>query len=91
MGSEYKERRMVSGRLKAEQLKKTGAKIIIVACHNCFDQITDLNKKYELGLRVVSFKELIVESMIIPDEMRPAESESANFDFSEGDSKGEGI
>ncbi|KIX15170.1 (Fe-S)-binding protein [Dethiosulfatarculus sandiegensis] len=89
MGPEYKERRMTSGRLKAEQLKKTGAKTIIVACHNCFDQITDLNKKYELGLRIVSFKELIVESMIIPEEMRPAGGESSTRDIAEPEAKGD--
>jgi Fe-S oxidoreductase len=72
-GSEFKRRRMASGKVKADQIKATGAEMIIVPCHNCFDQITDLNKEYELGLKVVSFKELIVESMIIPEKFIPPE------------------
>ncbi|KMY69095.1 hypothetical protein AAU61_06135 [Desulfocarbo indianensis] len=75
MGAEFKKRRMISGKIKAEQIKATGAKIIIVPCHNCFDQITDLNKEYELGLKVVSFKELICESMIIPEKFIPKEED----------------
>lgn len=75
MGAEFKKRRMISGRIKAEQIKATGAEMIIVPCHNCFDQINDLNKEYELGLKVVSFKEIIVESMIIPEKFIPQEEE----------------
>lgn len=71
MGSEFKSRRMVSGKVKAEQIKATGAKIVITPCHNCFDQITDLNEEYELGVKVASIKEIICEQMIIPDHLKP--------------------
>jgi len=72
-GPEYKRRRMESGRIKAEQIKTTGAKYIISPCHNCFDQLTDLNIEYNLGIKVVSFKELITRSMICPDKFKPIE------------------
>ena len=74
MGPQYKPVRMVSGRVKAEQIKATHAKIVIAPCHNCFDQINDLSEEYDLGVKAVSLKELIVESMIIPERMQiPAE------------------
>ena len=73
MGSEFKRRRMKSGKVKADQIKATGAKKIIVPCHNCFDQIRDLNQEYELGLDVISFKDIIVESMIMPEKFIPKE------------------
>lgn len=73
MGPEFKRRRMKSGRIKAEQIRATGATIIISPCHNCFDQLTDLSKEYDLGLKVVPFKELICESMIIPEKFIPKE------------------
>ena len=76
MGPEYRERRMKSGKVKADQIKETGAKLIIAPCHNCFDQLNDLSKEYQLGAKVVSFKELIVESMIIPEKFRPEEAEA---------------
>jgi len=74
-GPEFKKRRMASGKVKAEQIKATGAELIIVPCHNCFDQINDLNKEYDLGVKVVSFKELIVESMVIPEKFIPPEED----------------
>ena len=75
MGAEFKKRRMESGRVKAEQIRATGAKTIVVPCHNCFDQIRDLNKEYDLGVNVVSFKEVITEAMIVPEKFRPVEAD----------------
>ena len=75
MGPEFKKRRLESGRIKAEQIKATGAKIVISPCHNCFDQIGDLNKEYNLGIKVVQFKEVITEAMIIPEKFRPVETD----------------
>jgi Fe-S oxidoreductase len=71
MGPEFKSRRMASGRVKAGQIKASGAKIVITPCHNCFDQITDLNEEYDLGVKVASLKEIICESMVIPDPLKP--------------------
>ena len=70
MGPDYKPFRMASGKLKADQIRQTGAKIVITPCHNCFDQINDLSEEYELGIKALSFKEIIVESMIVPDHMK---------------------
>ncbi len=75
MGAPFKRRRMESGKVKAEQIRATGATTIIVPCHNCFDQINDLNKEYDLGVKVVAFKEIITELMVIPDDMQPVEEE----------------
>ena len=58
-----------------DQIKETGAKVLIVPCHNCYDQLNDLNKDYELGLKIMHFKTIISEMMIIPDEMKPEEEE----------------
>ncbi len=75
MGAEFRKRRIESGRIKAEQIKATGAKIVISSCHNCFDQIGDLNKEYNLGIKVVQFKEVITEAMIIPEKFKPVETD----------------
>ena len=70
MGPDYRPGRMITGKVKADQIKATGAKIVISPCHNCFDQIRDLGEKYELGIKVVCFKELLLETMIIPDNFK---------------------
>ena len=79
-GPPFKKRRMASGKVKADQIKATGAKVVISPCHNCFDQLNDLNKEYELGIKVVSFKDIIVESMIVPEKFKPVEEEDENGD-----------
>ncbi len=70
MGPDYKPARMASGSVKAEQIKATGAKIVVAPCHNCFDQINDLSEEYDLGVKALSLKEIIVESMVVPDHMK---------------------
>jgi Fe-S oxidoreductase len=70
MGPHYKPVRMASGRVKADQIRATGAKIVITPCHNCFDQINDLSEVYDLGVKAVALKEILVESIIIPAHMR---------------------
>jgi Fe-S oxidoreductase len=72
MGQEYKEKRMQSGKVKAGQIRATGAKIVIAPCHNCFDQIRDLNAAYTLEIRLTTFKEILYDAMIIPDAFKIA-------------------
>ena len=41
-----------------------------------FDQINDLSEEYDLGVKALSLKEIIVESMIIPDHIRRISEEN---------------
>ena len=75
MGGEMRKHRLKSGAVKAEQIRATGAKIVFVPCHNCIDQIRDLSKEYDLGIKAVHFKEIIAENMEIPEEMIPKEED----------------
>jgi Fe-S oxidoreductase len=77
MGPSYKRRRMASGKVKAEQIRATGAKVLVVPCHNCFDQLRDLDKEYELGIKVVHFKTIIPEVWELPEHLKPKEEEAA--------------
>jgi hypothetical protein len=40
------------GKIKTDQIKASGAKIVIAPCHNCIDQLMELNKKYALGVQI---------------------------------------
>ncbi|HUU79812.1 MAG TPA: (Fe-S)-binding protein [Acidobacteriota bacterium] len=75
MGGEMKAHRLKSGKIKAEQIRETGAKIVLVPCHNCIDQIRDLSKEYDLGIKAIHFKEAIAERMEIPENMIPKEED----------------
>ncbi len=43
---EFNEKRKLKGKRKVDQVMATGAQIVIVPCHNCMDQMNDLNKWY---------------------------------------------
>ena len=75
MGGEMRKYRLKSGKVKLEQIRETGAKIVFVPCHNCIDQIRDLAKENDLDIKAIHFKEAITEHMEIPEEMIPKEEE----------------
>ena len=75
MGGEMRKDRLKAGKIKADQIRETGAKVVFVPCHNYIDQIRDLSKEYDLGIKAVHFKEVITELMEIPEEMIPKEEE----------------
>jgi Fe-S oxidoreductase len=46
----YTEERLAYGKMKADQIKATGAELVIAPCHNCRDQILkDLPKAHDMG------------------------------------------
>lgn len=46
----YNEERLAYGKIKADQIKETGAQIVIAPCHNCRDQIMKgLTPKFDMG------------------------------------------
>lgn len=65
MGETIHPYRMAKGKLKAEQIKNTGAKIVVSPCHNCFDQLSDIAKYYELGVEIKHIHHLVSEALII--------------------------
>jgi Fe-S oxidoreductase len=69
-GPSWKTARVKANSVKAEQLKATGAKIIITPCHNCHSGIEDIINYYKLGMHVRFFSEILVSVMEIPEELR---------------------
>ena len=63
--SEYNERRLKVGELKAEQIRATGAKVVITPCHNCVDQLTQLNHTYKLGIKIKTLAEIVADALVI--------------------------
>ncbi len=62
---EYKERRIEAGKIKAEQIRKTGAKIVATPCHNCIDQIMELNQHYKLGVKIKTVAEIVADALVL--------------------------
>ena len=62
--SEYGDRRVASGKIKAEQIRATGAKIIATPCHNCADQLLEISKHYKLRTEVMAVVELVYSALV---------------------------
>ncbi|MFH1740523.1 MAG: response regulator [bacterium] len=69
--AEYNSRRIEVARVKADQLRTTGAKIVATACHNCIDGLSDLIRKYDLGMKTATVGELLAEALVMPKALIP--------------------
>jgi Fe-S oxidoreductase len=69
--SEYTPRRLKSAKIKADQLKATGAKIVVTSCHNCVDGLADLIKHYKLDMKVTQLVNLVANALIIEPRAVP--------------------
>jgi Fe-S oxidoreductase len=63
--SEYNDRRMKIAEIKADQIRKTGAKIVATPCHNCVDQLMQINFTYKLGVQIKTLAEIVADSIIL--------------------------
>ena len=73
--AEYAERRIAAGKPKAEQIRQTGARLVVAACENCRLQIGDLNEHYDLNVRISALTDLVVRAMRLPRPLPGAEAE----------------
>ncbi len=62
--SEYNERRMKIAEIKAEQIRRTGASVVVTPCHNCVDQLMQIDNKFKLGVRVKTLAEIVADAII---------------------------
>jgi Fe-S oxidoreductase len=63
--AEWSEARIKAGKPKADQIRQTGAKIVVTSCDNCRHQINELSEHYNLGIKVTSLTELTVQALVI--------------------------
>ena len=67
--SEYPPERLKSAKIKADQLKATGAKVVVTSCHNCVDGLTDVIRHYKLGMKVAQLVNLTAGALVIPERV----------------------
>jgi Fe-S oxidoreductase len=61
----FAERRIKIGKLKADQIKETRAQVVVTPCHNCIDQLMELNKHYKLGIEIKTVCEVVADAIVI--------------------------
>jgi Fe-S oxidoreductase len=63
---EFLDLRLKSGDKKVEQIRATGAKIVVTPCENCRLQLDSLNQKHNLGIKISSMMDWVAEAMELP-------------------------
>lgn len=63
--SEYGDRRMKIAELKAEQIRRTGATTVVTPCHNCVDQLIQINNKFKLGVNIKTLGEIVADALVL--------------------------
>jgi Fe-S oxidoreductase/ActR/RegA family two-component response regulator len=71
--SEYTPKRLQSAKVKADQIRATGAKVVVTSCHNCVDGLNDLIKHYELDCEVKQLVNLVANALVLPEAEKSAE------------------
>ncbi len=61
----YAKRRLETGKIKAEQIRKTEAQIVVTPCHNCIDQLSELNREYDLKVEIKTVSEVVADALVI--------------------------
>lgn len=66
LGEDTLDFRMKSARVKADQVKATGARILTTACENCHTQLSNLNDHYKMGVDVKFLSSMVAEALARP-------------------------
>jgi len=64
LGEDNLDFRMKSVKVKVDQVKQTGAKILATACENCHTQLSDLNKHYNMGVEVRFLSSMVADALV---------------------------
>jgi len=64
LGDENLDFRMKSSRVKVDQVKATGAKILATACENCHTQLSNLNDHYKMDMDVKFLSSMVADALI---------------------------
>jgi len=62
-GPPYKMERIKNNKEKAQQLKATGAQVLIAPCHNCHSGLEDVVEYYKLDMEVKFLGDILFETM----------------------------
>ena len=65
--SEFAKERIAAGKVKAEQIQKTGAEIVVTSCHNCLDQLDEIRRHYKLKVKIQNLSELVAAAIVWPE------------------------
>jgi len=66
MTTGYNEERVFYGRRKMDQIRTTGADMVVIPCHSCHGQLNDIKEKHDMEALTVKYLwELVADCMIV--------------------------
>ncbi len=69
----------IGGATKADQIRKTGATIVVAPCANCKKQLREVCEDHGLGhVQVVGLHDLLLKAIVPPPHMRVARADAAD-------------
>jgi len=66
----FAQRRIEAGKIKADQIKRTGAQVVATPCHNCIDQLMELKKHYQLPIEIKTVCEIAADALVLEGKGR---------------------
>jgi len=65
-------RTMIGGKLKADQIRRSGCKILVAPCANCKKQLRELVEDQKIDCEVVGLHDLIYKAIIFDESLKVA-------------------
>jgi Fe-S oxidoreductase len=62
---EFSPRRIAAGKIKADEIRATGANVVLQSCHNCTDQLKEIVDHYHIDAKVMNLAELIAPALVL--------------------------
>ncbi|MFH0823873.1 MAG: (Fe-S)-binding protein [Pseudomonadota bacterium] len=62
---EFAKRRIAAGKVKGDEIRATGATVVLQSCHNCTDQLKEIVHHYKINAKVMNLAELMAAAIIV--------------------------
>jgi Fe-S oxidoreductase len=62
---EFSKRRIAAGKIKADEIRATGANVVLQSCHNCTDQLKEICEHYGIEAKVMNLAELVAPALVL--------------------------
>lgn len=63
--SEFSKRRIAAGKIKGDEIRATGANVVLQSCHNCTDQLKEICHHYKIDAEVMNLAELAAPALVL--------------------------
>lgn len=63
--SEFSPRRIAAGKVKGDEIRATGANVVLQSCHNCTDQLKEIVDHYHIDAKVMNLAELLAPALVL--------------------------